>query len=106
MKRLVLLFLPLLTACGYALVGSANNLLAPTVHPIEVPAFVNRTTRVELEQRVTQAGAAEFGSRGRLKRDNSAPTPGVHLRGSIHPCRGFPGGYNTQGRATEYQISI
>ena len=67
MKRLVLLLLPMLSGCGYALVGSANNLLAPTVHTIEVPAFVNRTTRVELEQRVTQSVAAEFVSRGRLK---------------------------------------
>src|ERR1700760_203226 len=83
MKRLILLLLPLLTACGYALVGSANNLLAPTVHTIEVPAFVNHTTRVELEQRVTQSVAAEFVSRGRLKLVNSPAAADVILRGSI-----------------------
>ena len=46
MKRLLLFLLPLLSACGYGLVGSQNNLLPPTVHTIAVPAFVNKTTRV------------------------------------------------------------
>ena len=52
MKRLALLLLPVVaTSCGYALVGNANNLLGPAVHTIQVPAFVNKTTRVELEHR-------------------------------------------------------
>ena len=57
----------LLAGCGYALVGKSNNLLPPTVHTLSVPAFVNKTTRVELEQRVPQAVADEFVSRGRLR---------------------------------------
>jgi outer membrane lipopolysaccharide assembly protein LptE/RlpB len=106
MKRLVLFLLPMLAGCGYGLVGNANNLLAPTVHTIEVPAFVNRTTRVELEQRVTQAVAAEFVSRGRLKLVNSGPAADVILRGSIDSFGIFPVAFNQQGRATQYQISI
>jgi len=106
MKRLVLFLLLMLAGCGYGLVGNANNLLAPTVHTIEVPAFVNRTTRVELEQRVTQAVASEFVSRGRLKLVNSAPAADVILRGSIDSFGIFPVAFNQQGRATQYQISI
>jgi outer membrane lipopolysaccharide assembly protein LptE/RlpB len=107
MRRLALLLLPVVaTSCGYALVGNANNLLGPSVHTIQVPAFVNKTTRVELEQRVTQAVAAEFVSRGRLKLVNTAPAADVILRGSIDSFGIFPVAFNAQGRATQYQISI
>lgn len=106
MKRLLVLPLLLLSACGYGLAGRANNLLPPTVHSIWVPALVNRTTRVELEQRVTQAVASEFVSRGRLQLVNSAPAADVILRGSIDSFGINPVAFNAQGRATQYQISI
>src|SRR3989440_6286761 len=106
MKRLLLLLLPMLASCGYGLVGSANNLLAPTVHTIEVPAFVNKTTRVELEQRVTQAVADEFVSRGRLRLVTVPSEADAILRGSIDSFGIFPIAFNPQGRATQYQISI
>lgn len=109
MKRLVFALLlastSLLGGCGYALVGH-GNFLDPTIKTIEVPAFVNRTTRVELEQRVTAAVAEEFVSRGRLrlvKNDNEAD---VILRGSIDSFNVNQIAFNTQGRATQYQISI
>ncbi|MEK6372451.1 MAG: LptE family protein [Acidobacteriota bacterium] len=95
-----------LTACGYGLVGSANKLLPPTVRTISVPAFVNKTTRVELEQRVTQAVADEFVSRGRLRLVSVPKDADVVLRGSIDSFGIFPIAFNQQGRATQYQISI
>jgi len=106
MRSLLIIPLLALSGCGYALVGSANNLLPPTVHTIQVPAFVNRTTRVELEQRVTQAVGSEFVSRGRLKLVNAAPDADVILRGSIDSFGIYPIAFNTQGRATQYQVSI
>jgi outer membrane lipopolysaccharide assembly protein LptE/RlpB len=96
----------LLGGCGYALVGKSNNLLPPTVHTISVPAFVNKTTRVELEQRVTQAVAEEFVSRGRLRLVTQPKDADVILRGSIDSFGIFPIAFNQQGRATQYQISI
>ncbi len=96
----------LTTACGYTLVGTAQNLLPQTVHTIQVPAFLNRTTRVELEQRVTQAVADEFVSRGRLRLVTVAKDADVILRGSIDSFGIFPIAFNAQGRATQYQISI
>src|SRR5947209_20441043 len=106
MRRLLLLALLLLPGCGYTLVGTAQNLLPPTVHTIQVPACVNRTTRVELEQRVTQAVADEFVSRGRLRLVTVPKDADVILRGSIDSFGIFPIAFNAQGRATQYQISI
>src|ERR1051325_847066 len=96
----------LLAGCGYALVGKSNNLLPPTVHTLSVPAFVNKTTRVELEQRVTQAVADEFVSRGRLRLVRSEKDADVILRGSIDSFGIFPIAFNQQGRATQYQVAI
>ena len=98
----------LLSGCGYALVGrgSASNFLPPTVKTIEVPAFVNKTTRVELEQRVTQAVADEFVSRGRLRLVTGPQNADVILRGSIDSFGIVPIAVNAQARATQYQISI
>ena len=104
MKRFVVCMLLLLTGCGYALVGR-SNFLSPSVKTIYVPAFVNKTTRVELEQRVTQAVADEFVARGRLKLVTDAKEADVVLRGSMDSFNIFPIAFD-QGRATRYQISI
>ena len=105
MKRASLAVLLLMSGCGYALVGSGNS-LDPKIHTIEVPAFVNKTTRVELEQRVTQAVADEFVSRGRLRLVTAPAEADAILRGSIDSFGIFPVAFNQQGRATQYQISI
>jgi len=95
----------LVSGCGYNLVGK-GNFLDPTIRTIEVPAFINRTTRVELEQRVTQAVAEEFVSRGRLRLVTDAKAADAILRGSIDSFGITPVAFNAQGRATQYQISI
>jgi hypothetical protein len=82
MKRVLLLGIVFFSGCGYALVGH-SNFLDPSIHTIEVPAFVNRTTRVELEQRVTQAVGEELVSRGRLQLVSDPKQAHVVLRGSI-----------------------
>lgn len=91
--------------CGYSLVGK-GNFLDPSIRTLEVPAFGNRTTRVELEQRVTQAVADEFVSRGRLRLVATPNEADAILRGSIDSFGIFPIAFNQQGRATQYQISI
>ena len=104
MKRVLVLIPLLLVSCGYALVGR-SNFLDPSIRTIEVPAFVNRTTRVELEQRVTQAVAQEFVSRGRLRLVTDPKQAQVILRGSIDTFDIFPIAFD-QGRATRYQVSV
>jgi hypothetical protein len=95
----------LLAGCGYALVGHSNFLPA-SVKTIQVPAFVNKTTRVELEQRVTQAVADEFVSRGRLRLVTSPHEADIILKGSIDSFGIYPVAFNTQGRASQYQVAI
>ena len=104
MKRFLILGALLLGSCGYGLVGR-TNFLDPAIRTIEVPAFVNRTTRVELEQRVTQAVAEEFVSRGRLQLVTDTKNAHAILRGSIDTFTIYPIGFES-GRATQYQISI
>lgn len=104
MKQFVLAGALLLSACGYGLVGR-SNFLDPSIRRIYVPAFVNKTTRVELEQRVTQAVAEEFVSRGRLQLVSGATDAQVVLRGSIDSFNIYPIAFD-QGRATRYQVSI
>jgi outer membrane lipopolysaccharide assembly protein LptE/RlpB len=99
------LWLLLLTACGYALVGHGNS-LDPKIRTVEVPAFVNRTTRVGLEQLVTQSVGDEMVARGRLKLVTNPNDADAILRGSIDSFGIFPIAFNAQGRATQYQISI
>lgn len=104
MKRLSLAAVLLFVSCGYGLVGR-SNFLDPSIRTIEVPTFVNRTTRVELEQRVTQAVAEEFVSRGRFQLVGAQQQPHAILRGSIDSFNLFPIA-SEQGRATRYQVSI
>jgi outer membrane lipopolysaccharide assembly protein LptE/RlpB len=105
MKKLIIFSALLLSSCGYSLVGR-GNMLDPSIHTIEVPAFLNKTTRVELEQRVTQAVADEFVSRGRLRLVKTPADADAILRGSIDSFGIFPIAFNQQGRATQYQVAI
>ena len=93
------------THCGYALVGH-TNFLDPKIKTVQVPAFINHTTRVGLEQFVTQSVAAEMVARGRLKPVTEASQADVILRGSIDSFGLFAIAYNTQGQATQYQVSV
>lgn len=102
---LLLLSTFLTLSCGYALVGR-SNFLPPNIKTIQVPAFVNRTTRVELEQRVTQAISEEMVSRGRLTLVSSPAEADVILKGSIESFGISPVALNADGRATQYQITI
>lgn len=93
------------SGCGYALVGR-GNFLPPTVKTIQVPAFINKTTRVEVEQQVTQAVADEVVLRGRLRLVTDPAEADAILRGAIDSFGITPVAFNAQGRATQYQVSI
>jgi outer membrane lipopolysaccharide assembly protein LptE/RlpB len=105
MKKLIAIAALVFSSCGYGLVGR-GNMLDPSIHTIEVPSFVNKTTRVELEQRVTQSVADEFVSRGRLRLVKSPSEADAILKGSIDSFGIFPIAFNQQGRATQYQVAI
>lgn len=105
MRRFFLLALLVVTGCGYTLLGR-GSVLPEHITTIQVPTFVNRTTRVELEQRVTQEVAEEFVSRGGLAVVQSESEADAILRGEITSVAIIPIAFNDQGRATRYQVSI
>lgn len=105
MRRLFLLFLLLPVSCGYALVGS-GNFLPPEARTIRVPTFINETTRVELEQRVTRAVADEMVSRSRLRLVSSENEADLLLLGTIRSFNIAPIAFNEQVRATQYQVTV
>ncbi|HVT43311.1 MAG TPA: LptE family protein [Thermoanaerobaculia bacterium] len=102
---LVLSLAGLAGGCGYALVGQGNFLPAEA-RTIQIPAFVNRTTRVELEQRVTQAVAEEMVFRAKLRIVTGESDADLVLKGSMNSFNLTPVSFNSEGRATEYQVSI
>ena len=107
MKRLLLLLLalPLFSSgCGYALVGRGNFLPAD-ITTVHIPPFVNRTTRVELEQQVTQAVADEMVSRSRMRVVSNEKDADALLRGTINSFAIQPVSYE-QAVATQYQVSV
>ena len=91
-------------ACGYNLVGR-GNILDPSIRTISVPTLVNRTTRVEVEQQLTQELSSELVSRGRLRLVSDPKEAHAVLRGVISTFNLTPVGFE-EGRATQYQISI
>lgn len=99
------LFTLVIAGCGYTFVGR-GNMLPPTAKTIQVPAFVNRTTRVQVEQRVTQEVADEMVLRGRLKLVTNPDEADIIIRGSIDTFQITPVAFNSEGRATEYQASV
>jgi outer membrane lipopolysaccharide assembly protein LptE/RlpB len=106
LRGTILLFLiGSVMGCGYTLVGR-GSVLPEHIRSIQVPTFVNRTTRVELEQRLTQAVADELVSRGNLRLVSSEPQADAVLRGAIDGFGITPVAFNEQGRATRYQISV
>jgi len=53
--------------CGYTLSGYGSSVLPDHVSVVAVVPFENRTERPEIEQRITEAVAAELSRRGRSK---------------------------------------
>ena len=97
--------LGLAPACGYHLAGHGSTL--PTgVHSVGIPVFVNKTSRPELEQRVTEHVVDEFTTRGRVRILPGEEGADAVLRGTLYSYATAPVVINEQGRARRYEILI
>ena len=96
--------LPLVGGCGYHLSGHSNAL--PGVQTIGIPTFVNRTSRPELEQRVTEHIIDEFTTRGRARILPGEEGAQAVLKGTILSYTLNPVAISELGRATRYEILI
>jgi hypothetical protein len=96
---------PALVACGYHLAGHGST-LPSTVTSIGIPVFVNKTSRPDLEQRVTEHVIDEFTTRGRIRIRAGEEGSDAILRGTLYSYSTTPVVISQQGRATRYEILI
>jgi outer membrane lipopolysaccharide assembly protein LptE/RlpB len=91
--------------CGYHLAGHGST-LPPTITAIGIPVFVNKTSRPELEQRVTEHVVDEFTTRGRVKIRAGEEGADAVLQGTLYSYATTPVLINQEGRAQRYEILI
>jgi lipopolysaccharide assembly LptE-like protein len=91
-------------SCGYHLAGHTGAL--PGIQTIGIPTFVNRTSRPELEQRITEHVIDEFTTRGRARIVPGEEGAQAILKGTILSYTLNPVAINELGRATRYEILI
>jgi outer membrane lipopolysaccharide assembly protein LptE/RlpB len=91
--------------CGYALVGQGSS-LPPNIQVVEFTTLENRTQRVGLEQRLSGEITRELVSRGRFKVQASSAGADAALTGAVLAFNLYPVSFDSQGRATDYQVSI
>jgi hypothetical protein len=99
------ILLPLSAGCGYSLVGRGST-LPETVRTVRFEALVNRTSRIGLEQRLSQEIARELAIRGRLRVVAGAEPADAILTGAVTRFDLIPVAYDAAGRAQEYQVQV
>ena len=95
-----------LLGCGYALVGTGSSAIPATVKTVYVKQFVNDTTVVGLEQRLTDAVIRELSARGRLKPISDRSAADSELAGHLTSCNVAPVRFDANGIAVEYQVTV
>ena len=95
-----------LTGCGYALVGTGQSAIPENVKTVYVSTFVNDTTTVGLEQRLTDAVIRELSARRRLTPVSDRTKADAELEGHITSYGLQPVRFDNDGKALEYQIAI
>jgi outer membrane lipopolysaccharide assembly protein LptE/RlpB len=106
-KEILLLSVVLaLLGCGYALVGTGSSALPATMKTVYVASFVNDTTVVGLEQRLTDAVIRELSARGRLKPVSDRTTADSELSGRLTSCSVGAVRFDASGIAVEYQVTV
>ncbi len=95
-----------LAGCGYSLVGTSKGWLPEDVRTVWVPAFINDTSVVSLEQRLTSAVLRELSARRRLTPARSLEQADSVLVGRVTSYSLQPVQFDAQGRALEYQVMV
>ena len=92
--------------CGYALVGAGKGTLPEEIRTVFVRTFVNETTRVGLEQLLTDAVLRELSARSRLKPASKESVADAELKGRLVSYGVQAVRFDDAGRALEYEISV
>ncbi|MGE5413475.1 MAG: LPS assembly lipoprotein LptE [Syntrophomonadaceae bacterium] len=92
-------------SCGYALVGRGSS-LPESIKVVQFATLENRTPQVELEQRFSAAINRELVSRGRFKVQASSDGANAVISGTVLAFDLYPVAFDSQGRATDYQVRV
>ncbi len=91
--------------CGYRLVGH-NTYLPESIRVVAIVPFENRTSRPEIEQRVTEQVSEEFSKRRRYRVITARQEADAVLEGAVTGFRTNPVQFNAQGRATRVETVV
>jgi TolB-like protein len=96
------------TACGYALVGTGAGagIIPEEVRTVAVTPFENRTTRPEIDQRVTEQVAREFAKRSRRRVVANPANADAVMDGAIVQFQTRPVEFNASGRASRVETVV
>jgi len=94
-----------LAGCGYALVGTTSA-LPENIKVIAVLPFENRTTRPEIEQRVTEEVASQLSRRRRYRVVTDRTTADAVLEGAVTQYRTTPVQFTAEGRASRVEVVV
>jgi TolB-like protein len=96
-----------LTHCGYRLAGTGTGSVIPEhVKVLVVLPFENRTTRPEIEQRVTEEVARELSKRGRYEVITDRGEADAMLEGAITSYRTSPVEFGDESRASRVEAVV
>ncbi len=107
MKKIFFLCLATLLSleCGYHLRGTGSS-LPSHVKKVSVPMFKNRTTRYELEVKLTRSVIDEFVARGVVEVTGDEGAGDAVLLGEIISFRANPIGFTGEATADKYNIIV
>ena len=94
-----------LAGCGYRLAGQGSS-LPEHIKIIVIVPFENRTTRPEIEQRVTEELALQFSKRGRYQVVKNRARADAMLEGAILSYRTLPVEFGDDALATRVEAIV
>jgi hypothetical protein len=103
-KRMVLALCLFAAACGYRAVGTGGT-LPVEIRRIQVPLFENRTTRFQLDVKLTSAVIDEFVARGKVEITTDAAKADAVLIGRILTFLATPIAFSNNA-ADRYDIQV
>lgn len=93
------------TSCGYHLVGH-GSFLPDYIHTIGIPTFQNNTSRIALDQQLTNAVVTEFSKRGNFDIVARESNVDAVLAGSITYFSVVPVGFTPDGRGNRFEVMV
>jgi outer membrane lipopolysaccharide assembly protein LptE/RlpB len=107
MKKYFILFLlcTLMYSCGYHLRGTGSS-LPSHIKRIQVPMFQNKTSRFELDVKLTRSVIDELVSRGKVEVTDDLESADAVLEGEISSFKVNPIAFSGTATADRYNIII